>query len=177
MAACHEDHPCNLNLETSMYCITPEDPESPDASRLIEALSRTLASITGDSGQSSFDPNDVRGPRSLFVIARDATGRAVGCGAFRPCAEDIAEVKRMFAVPGTRGVGTAILAALERKASNLGYAEFWLETRLVNQRAVAFYEARGYKRIPNFGKYAGRPEAVCFAKTLPVASATASQVP
>jgi ribosomal protein S18 acetylase RimI-like enzyme len=30
--------------------------------------------------------------------------------------------------------------------------------------AVAFYERHGYRVIPNFGKYAGRAEAVCLGK-------------
>lgn len=151
-----------------MNSISSEDPDTPDASRLIDFLSDTLASITGDSGRSSFDPNDVRGPRSLFVVARDAKGKPLGCGAFRPLDQNIAEIKRMFALPGTKGVGSAILRTLESEAGKLGFSECWLETRLVNHRAVDFYEAHGYIRIPNFGKYKGRPEAVCFAKKLPI---------
>ncbi|MGC2776074.1 MAG: hypothetical protein WA418_10630 [Bradyrhizobium sp.] len=42
----------------------------------------------------------------------------------------------------------------------------WLETRLVNAWAVAFYEQHGYRRIPNFGKYVGTRGAVCFEKRL-----------
>ncbi|UFZ05312.1 GNAT family N-acetyltransferase [Bradyrhizobium ontarionense] len=129
-------------------------------------LSATLARITGDSGRSSFDPDDVRGPQACFVVASDACGQAVGCGALRPLDADIAELKRMYARPGTRGVGAAILSHLEIAAAGFGYRALRLETRLVNQRAVRFYERHGYRRIPNFGKYVGRPEAVCFEKRL-----------
>jgi GNAT superfamily N-acetyltransferase len=160
-------HPWTFHSLPIMYLISAEDPETLDASKLIDLLSDTLSSITGDSGRSSFDPNDVRGPRSLFVVARNAAGQPVGCGALRPLDKHVAEIKRMFAVPGTRGVGSALLEMLEREAVRLGYAETWLETRLVNHRAVGFYESRGYKRIPNFGKYIGRDDAVCFAKKLP----------
>lgn len=149
-----------------MYSIIAEDPASPAATALIEALSDTLAAITGDSGKSSFDPEDVRGRRARFVVARTSAGIPVGCGAFRPIEATVAEVKRMYAVPGTSGVGSAVLAHLEAEARTLGYAQLWLETRSVNVRAVGFYERRGYKRIPNFGKYAGIAEAVCFAKAL-----------
>jgi len=69
-----------------MRSITPEDPASTAAAGLIDALSETLARITGDSGKSSFDANDVRGTRALFVVARDAAGKPVGCGALRPLA-------------------------------------------------------------------------------------------
>lgn len=150
-----------------MLTIAQEDPTSPAAIGLMDALSETLARITGDSGRSSFDPEDVRGTRARFVVARSMAGVPVGCGGFRPIAESIAEVKRMFAAPGTSGVGRAVLAHLELEAQALGYSELWLETRLVNSRAVLFYERRGYARIPNFGKYAGIAGAACFAKVLP----------
>lgn len=142
------------------------DPGAPDSVRMMDALSDTLATITGASGRASFDPDDVRGARACFVLARDAEGLAVGCGAFRPISDTVAEVKRMYAAPGTRGVGSAILAFLEKEARALGYAEVWLETRLVNQRAVSFYERRAYQRIANYGKYVGKAEAVCLAKRL-----------
>ena len=72
----------------------------------------------------------------------------------------------MFAQPGSKGVGWAILQHLETLAFRDGYRERWLETRAVNRRAVSFYERNGYRVIPNFGKYVGKPEAVCFAKAL-----------
>jgi GNAT superfamily N-acetyltransferase len=149
-----------------MYIITDEDPAAPAAAQLIEALSAALATITGASGASSFNPDDVRGARACFVVARTSAGTPVGCGGFRPIHGTVAELKRMYAVPGSAGVGSAVLACLESKAQALGYTELWLETRLVNHPAVAFYAKRGYARIPNFGKYVGKAEAACFAKDL-----------
>lgn len=142
------------------------DPAHPDAVQLLDELSDTLTAITGSSGKTSFDPDDVRGPRAHFVIARNGDGIAIGCGAFRPLQEGIAEIKRMYARPGNHGTGSAILAALEAEAKMLGYRALWLETRLVNQRAVGFYESRGYTRIENFGKYAGNALAACFEKII-----------
>ncbi|NRR29482.1 GNAT family N-acetyltransferase [Oxalobacteraceae bacterium] len=146
--------------------IVQEDPGSAAAQELIEELSAALADITGDSGKSSFDPDDVRGPRARFLLARNAAGLALGCGALRPLHEDVAEIKRMYARPGHAGTGSALLQALEAQAQALGYRALWLETRLVNQRAVDFYAARGYRRIPNYGRYVGNPLAVCFEKLL-----------
>jgi GNAT superfamily N-acetyltransferase len=153
--------------EVLLPTIFPADPESPEALALIAALSDTLARITGDSGRSSFDPADVRGAGAAFVIARTASGAAVGCGGYRPLQPGVAEVKRMFAAPGGARVGSAILHELERRAAADGYAALWLETRAINRRAVDFYERQGYRRIANFGKYVGRVDAVCFAKDLP----------
>lgn len=153
-------------LAGAHHQIRAVDPGHADALALLGQLSATLAAITGDSGQASFDADDVRGPAALFVLACDADGRAVGCGAFRPLEQGVAELKRMYAQPGTSGVGAAILAHLEGAARALGYHALRLETRLVNQHAVLFYEKHGYRRIPNFGKYVGRAEAVCFEKLL-----------
>jgi len=152
--------------EPGVWVVEACDPESELALPLLAALSGTLEAITGSSGAASFDPADVRSPGALFVVARDCDGRALGCGAFRPLEPGVAEVKRMFAVPGSRGVGSAILAHLEAQGLAGGYHIFRLETRLVNVRAVRFYERRGYRRIANFGRYAGRPEAACFEKRL-----------
>ena len=146
--------------------VSAEDPAGADALALVAELSAALTAITGDGGQASFDPADVRGPRACFALARDARGRALGCGALRPQDADAAEVKRMFARPGTRGVGSAVLRFLEDEAVRHGYAALRLSTRRVNERAVAFYERHGYRRIPGYGRYAGSEVSVCFEKRL-----------
>lgn len=147
-----------------MIEIVAEDPGTPDAGALLNELSAALQAITGSSGTASFDADDVRVENARFVVARDRSGYPVGCGAFRPLATDMAEIKRMYSrVPGA---GSAVLAFLEREAQQLGFTALRLETRAVNEKAVAFYERHGYVRIPNYGKYAGRAEAVCFGKQL-----------
>jgi len=148
--------------------ILEKDPHSQDAFEMMEELSETLMKITGDSGKSSFNVDDISDARAVFVVAYDDEGDAVGCGAIRPINENTAEVKRMYAKNKAKGVGTAILSYLEGQAQKLRYSKFWLETRLVNKRAVVFYERRGYHRIDNYGKYANRAEAVCFEKVVTV---------
>ncbi|CUI06146.1 GNAT family N-acetyltransferase [Massilia antarctica] len=149
-----------------MIAIAACDPDSLDARILIEELSAALAAITGDSGKASFSADDARLARSLFVVARDQAGQALGCAALRPLDGDVGEVKRMFARPGTNGVGAALLAHVEQAAQGFGYRQLWLETRKVNTRAVGFYEKHGYATIPGYGKYVGRDEAVCLGKLL-----------
>ncbi|UUZ51610.1 hypothetical protein LP420_21225 [Massilia sp. B-10] len=100
------------------------DPGSLDAQVLMEELSATLAAITGSSGKASFAADDAG---LLFVVARAADGTLLGCGAVRPLADGVGEIKRMYARPGTRGVGAGILRHLEGQ----GYPELWLETRKV----------------------------------------------
>ncbi len=149
--------------------VTQQDPNSDDAIRLMDELSACLQSITGDSGRGSFDPKDVCVPRSVFVIARDERGEALGCGAIRPIDENIAEIKRMYSKVKGRGVGKLMLSYLEKQAQSFGYSVLWLETRKVNQGAVSFYISQGYHEIPNYGKYVGKDEAICFGKKLSAA--------
>lgn len=72
----------------------------------------------------------------------------------------------MFAAPHTRGVGSALLQALETSALELGRRSLWLSTRRVNQPAVAFYRRHGYAEIEPFGRYVDRPESVCLGRRL-----------
>ena len=141
------------------------DPDEPAAIELLRELSDALAAISGDSGNASFAAAVTRLPRSSVVVARDDRRKPLGCAALRPLDGDIGEVKRMYARPGT-GIGSALLAYIERAAREFGYQALWLETRRVNTRALAFYERHGYTPIPNYGKYIGRPEAICLAKHL-----------
>ena len=146
--------------------IAAESPFSADAISLMDELSECLEAITGDSGKGSFDANDVCADKAIFVIARDQKGKAIGCGAFRPVNEVSAEVKRMYAKEKGMGVGNMILSYLEYQAHNMGYKTLCLETRIDNAKAVSFYERNGYKKIPNYGKYENRAEAICFEKEL-----------
>ena len=146
--------------------IAIESIHTPDATRLLEALSSALESITGNSGAASFDANKMNDPCAAFVVARDANGLALGCGAIRPLDAHTAEMKRVYARAPHSGVGGQIVAFLERKAAELGFETIVLETRTINAKAVSFYLRNGYCIIPNYGGYAGRDGAVCFEKRL-----------
>ena len=147
--------------------VAPIDPDSLDARALIAELDAALAAITGDSGAASFDANDVRGPRAVFLVARAENGAPVGCGALRPLEGEahIGEIKRMYARAGS-GAGALLLAALEAQARDLGYREVRLSTRRVNVRALDFYRRHGYLAAPAWGKYIGSAVSVCLGKPL-----------
>lgn len=148
--------------------ISAESPFSSDAISLMDELSECLQAITGDNGKNSFDANDVCNDRAIFVIARNQSGKAIGCGAFRPMDETAAEVKRMYAKEKGMGIGNKILSYLEYRAHDIGYKTIRLETRIVNAKAVSFYERNGYQKIANYGKYAGRVNSICFKKNLSI---------
>lgn len=138
------------------------DPEHDDAQKVISRLSDALLEIIGDDGKSSFDKEDVRQPRSVFVVGYDSN-KPVACGALRPISEEIVELKRTYSENGS---GETVLIDLEKRALGLGYSIIWLSTRVANVRAVQFYEKHGYQRIRNYGKYAGRDNSICFEKCL-----------
>ena len=148
-----------------MIC-APADPGCAEARALIAELDAALAAMCGDTGAGSFDPADVRGPGSVFLVARDGGGVAVGCGALRPLAPGVAELKRMYARLGS-GAGRLLLAALEEQAAAFGYREVCLSTRRINGRALAFYARHGYLPVENYGRYAGREASVCLGKRFP----------
>lgn len=109
---------------------------------------------------------------TVFLLARDPDGRAVGCGALRELGAEVGEVKRMYVVPAHRrsGVAGALLAALEAEAARRGWTHLRLETGTEQPDAMAFYERHGYRRIPNFGHYADSTISVCYERALSVPS-------
>lgn len=149
-----------------MITIEPADPFAPESQRLIEQLSTELAAITGNNGKSHFSAEAIDAKRSIWVLAKDQQGRAVGCASLRPLSDDVAELKRMYSDRSVSGVGTALLEHLQRWAVSAGFEEIQLSTRAINARAVAFYLKHGFEQIENYGPYVGRTESVCLSKTL-----------
>jgi GNAT superfamily N-acetyltransferase len=82
--------------------------------------------------------------------------------------ESAVEVKRMFVEPDCRGRGIArrLLAELEECARRAGYSVARLETGVRQPEAIGLYESAGYRRIPNYGMYAGIADSACFEKSL-----------
>ena len=149
--------------------ILAADAAGPDAQLLLDALSAALLRINGDSGRSSFDV-EAATPRGGFYIARDGAGELLGCAALRPldgvADNPVGELKRMYACPGSTGVGAALLAHVEAQARCYGYARLHLSTRVANARAVAFYAKHGYVPVIAWGKYVGAAQSVCLGKPL-----------
>ncbi len=105
---------------------------------------------------------------TVFVVAENAGGEAVGCGGLRDLGNGEAEIKRMYVRPDHRGTGVsvAVLNSLEEHGRRLGLRRLTLETGDRQPDAIRFYEREGYVRIPNFGPYVGEPASICYAKEL-----------
>lgn len=141
------------------------------AARLIADLNRELSLCYPEDGATHFrlDEDEVSGGRGAFLIAR-ADDEPLGCGAIRRLDATTAEVKRMYVAPHARGrgVGRALLLALETEAGALGATRIVLETGVRQHEAIALYERAGFVRIPAFGEYVDSPLSVCMEKRLEV---------
>jgi GNAT superfamily N-acetyltransferase len=141
--------------------------DSPDALALRRALSAQLMQAYGSDGESGFagfSPDT-----GAFVVARDAAGRPVGCGAVLALparGPRCAEIKRMHAAQPRRGIGRAVLQFLEHEACLLGHREVAVSTRRANKAAVSFYRQHGFEPIEAFGAYVDRPDSICLGKAL-----------
>lgn len=103
-----------------------------------------------------------------YVVVAYLQDEPIGCGALRAYSNDTMEVKRMFVPLHKRGQGIAstLLSALEIWCKELGIKKCILETGKNQPEAIALYKKNRYKIIPNFGKYEGVENSVCFEKEL-----------
>ena len=92
----------------------------------------------------------------------------VGCGAIKFYGDGAAEVKRMYVRNDyrRRGVARMMLNELEYWAEELNFNACILETGKKHPEAIALYQKKGYKAIPNYGRYANVENSVCMKKHL-----------
>ena len=127
-------------------------PEDPDAVALAKAMTdeghRTYADRNFISAQ---DLAELLGPGDRVLVGRIG-GAPVACGAVRELAPGIGEIKRMYVVPGHRGrgLGRAVLDALEAEARTMGFERLRLDTGDRQTVAIAMYESAGYRPIPAY---------------------------
>ena len=142
---------------------------SPPARTLIAALNAELTSRYPEAGANHFrlDPDEVADGQGAFLIASRAA-KLVGCGAIRRIEARTGQIKRMYVSPEERGrgLGRALLEALETEARGLGISRLVLETGVRQPEAIALYERAGFATIAPFGEYVDSPLSVCMAKEL-----------
>lgn len=130
------------------------DAGSPPASDLLEAMIQELIPLYGRidlPGLPTAGPSDFAPPRGTFLVGyRDGT--PVCCGGVKPLPDGACEIKRMFVTPESRGSGvaTALLAALEDAARELGYRVVRLDTGPKQPQAERMYRRAGYREIAMF---------------------------
>jgi putative acetyltransferase len=149
--------------------IRREELDCAQAKLLINALNLELAACYPEPGANHFslDVKEVAPQNGAFLIGYLAA-EPVACGAIRRIEPRVAEIKRMYVVPGARGRGISkiILAALEERARKLGVGRLVLETGTRQLKALALYQAAGFNVIAHFGEYVGSDLSVCMGKDL-----------
>ena len=142
---------------------------SAEAAALIAALNAEMTARYPEVGATHFrlDADEVAAGNGVFLVAALAS-EPVACGAIRRIAPGVAEIKRMYVVPQSRGSGIAraLLARLEREARALGASRIVLETGLRQPEALALYGRAGYATIAPYGEYISSPLSVCMGKEL-----------
>ena len=137
-----------------------------DFLELVQLLDVDLALRDGEDHSFYSQFNKIDLIKYTVVVYED--GSAIGCGALKNVTPGTMEIKRMYVVPVCRGKGIAvkILSALENWAKELACEACILETGKRQPEAIKLYLKRGYKRIVNYGQYAGVANSLCFKKEL-----------
>jgi putative acetyltransferase len=147
--------------------ITQESPNQPDIIALLNALDAYCEALYPPESNHLMDISSLMTPGVVFLAARDADARLLGCGAF-VARGDYAEVKRMMVSPASRGqgVGGQLLAEIARRARAAGFSSLKLETGISQPEAIGLYERDGFVYRAPFGDYQSDPLSLFMEKPL-----------
>ncbi|GGX10680.1 GNAT family N-acetyltransferase [Undibacterium macrobrachii] len=142
------------------------DSQDPHFQNLVIELDRYLATTDGD--EHAFYAQYNKSDSLKYVVVAFDGEQAIGCGAIKPYADSVMEVKRMYVAPVARGKGVAsiILQELESWTRELAQQKCLLETGVKQLEAIRLYQKNGYQVVPNYGQYQGMANSVCFEKSV-----------
>lgn len=147
--------------------ITPERPDTPDASILIAELDAQLETLYPSESRHGYSVDKLLAQGVAFFVIRDQ-GEPVGCGGVQIFPEGYGEIKRMYVRPAYRGLGLAkrMLDHLAAYTRSLGVPLLRLETGIHQIAAIALYEGAGFRSIPPFGEYREDPLSRFYEKRI-----------
>jgi len=129
-----------------------------DVIRLFRAYAESLPvdlAYQGFEAEMAAMPGKYAPPQGVLLLARDATDRAVACGALRPIESDgVCEMKRLYVTADGRGhgLGKRMVERLFDEARRIGYREMWLDTLPSMLEAIAMYRRFGFVAMePYYG--------------------------
>jgi putative acetyltransferase len=145
-----------------------EAPRQPELLELMRQGDEFTLALYPPESSHLLAVEELERPGVTVFVARDR-GEAVGMAALVERDDATAELKRMFVPPAARGRGIAgdLLTAVEAFASTREIGVIQLETGPLQDSAIRLYERSGFLLIPNFGKYVGDDNSVCYEKAIP----------
>lgn len=150
--------------------IAVETPLQDDVRQLVAALNAHLNPLSPPEFQFQMTVEQMAEPHTTLFVARDETGRALGMGALYVHSPELAEVKRMYTLPETRGsgIGRKLLDAIEKLAGDKNIMVLKLETGAVEGFAPAWrlYERGGFVRCGAFADYPDSGYSAFYEKRL-----------
>jgi len=125
-------------------CRSDASPARELLGELIEHLNEVYPGRAARPG-SVTRPGEMVAPHGVFLVGCEGD-RAVACGGLRRLEEGVCEIKRMYVTPAarSRGVGRALLAALEGAAREHGYELVRLDAGPEQRRSKLLFAATGY---------------------------------
>jgi GNAT superfamily N-acetyltransferase len=124
--------------------------ESPGRDLLDELIELFNSQYPGRAARpgSVTAPDEMVAPHGVFLVGYEDEG-PVAIGGLRPLEGDVCEIKRMYVAPAarSRGVGRALLTALEDAASDLGYKRVRLDAGPQQEHSKRLFAAVGYVEI------------------------------
>ncbi|MEX0406996.1 GNAT family N-acetyltransferase [Aquibium sp. LZ166] len=110
--------------------ISVESPLQDEVRVMVADLNAYMMPLTPREFQFQLTVEQMAEPSVTVLIARDATGRAVGMASLKDHGGGLGEVKRMYTFPEVRGqrVGSLLLQRIEALAREKGLSRLVLET-------------------------------------------------
>ena len=155
-------------MASAVVTIAPEPPRQGELLELMRQGDEFTLALYPPESSHLLGVEELERPGVTVFVARDADD-AVGMAALVNRGDGTSELKRMFVPPAARGRGIAgnLLRAVEAHAAESGVRLIQLETGPLQDSAIRLYERSGFLPIPNFGKYVGDDNSVCYEKAIP----------
>lgn len=141
------------------FTIEVVDPDDPAAERIVRAYMSDVAArwygrpVTADELERALEDepyDELRGSTGALVIAAEG-GFTIGCAGVR-FVDHTGELTKFFTRPDHRGrgVGSRLLADVERRCRARSIRTLRLDTRGALTEACALYERAGFERVDAF---------------------------